>query len=128
MPHGPVQFRAFSVHAGPAEPWRLGRGSLQTVDERVPVGHFNPSLIPGVPANPSKPSQRGYPPVNDRSYSDSHDRVDRFAGDPLHRQASMIVFAGSANPRLAREIVERLNMPVGKAVVDRFSDGESWSS
>ena len=62
--------------------------------------------------------------MNDRSYSDSHDRVDRFAGDPLHRQASMIVFAGSANPRLAREIVGHLNMPFGKAVVDRFSDGE----
>ena len=62
--------------------------------------------------------------MNDRSYSDSHDRVDRFAGDSLHRQASMIVFAGSANPDLAREIVGHLNMPFGKAVVDRFSDGE----
>ena len=36
----------------------------------------------------------------------------------------MIVFAGSANPALAREIVSHLNMPLGKAVVDRFSDGE----
>ena len=63
--------------------------------------------------------------MNDRSYSDVLERVDRFAGDPSHaRQASMIVFSGSANPPLAREVVGRLNMPLGKAVVDRFSDGE----
>ena len=36
----------------------------------------------------------------------------------------MIVFAGSANPDLAREIVGHLNMRSGKAVVDRFNDGE----
>ena len=36
----------------------------------------------------------------------------------------MIVFSGSANPPLAREVVGRLNMPLGKAIVDRFSDGE----
>ena len=63
--------------------------------------------------------------MNDRSYSDTLERVQQFAGDPSHRrQASMIVFAGSANPDLAREIVGHLNMPIGKAVVDRFSDGE----
>ena len=63
--------------------------------------------------------------MNDRSYSDVLERVDRFVGDSAHeRQASMIVFAGSANPSLAREIVGHLNMPLGKAIVDRFSDGE----
>ena len=36
----------------------------------------------------------------------------------------MIVFAGSANPALAQEIVGHLHMPFGKAVVGRFSDGE----
>ena len=36
----------------------------------------------------------------------------------------MMVFAGSANPELTREIVGHLNMPLGKAIVDRFSDGE----
>ena len=62
--------------------------------------------------------------MNDRSYSDALDTVGRFAADASHRQASMTVFAGSANPALAREIVGRLNLPVGKAIVDRFSDGE----
>ena len=63
--------------------------------------------------------------MNDRSYSDVLERVDRLVGDPTHaHQASMIVFSGSANPPLAREIVGRLNMPLGKALVDRFSDGE----
>ena len=63
--------------------------------------------------------------MNDRSYSDTLERVDRFVRDPSHAwQASMIVFAGSANPALAREIVGHLNMPLGKAIMDRFSDGE----
>ena len=34
------------------------------------------------------------------------------------------VFAGSANLALAREIFGRLNLPVGKAIADRFSNGE----
>ena len=62
--------------------------------------------------------------MNDRSYTDTLDMVDRFAGDPAHGQAPMIVFAGSANPDLAREIVGHLNMPFGKATAGRFSDGE----
>lgn len=37
---------------------------------------------------------------------------------------SMMVFTGNANPQLAQDIVSRLQMPLGKAVVDRFSDGE----
>lgn len=36
----------------------------------------------------------------------------------------MMVFSGNANPRLSEEIVAHLNLPLGKAVVDRFSDGE----
>lgn len=36
----------------------------------------------------------------------------------------MMVFAGNANPQLAHEIVNHLNLPLGKALVGRFSDGE----
>lgn len=36
----------------------------------------------------------------------------------------MMVFSGNANPDLAREVVNRLHIPLGDAVVDRFSDGE----
>jgi ribose-phosphate pyrophosphokinase len=36
----------------------------------------------------------------------------------------MSVFTGTANPALAREIVQCLGLPMGKALVDRFSDGE----
>jgi ribose-phosphate pyrophosphokinase len=36
----------------------------------------------------------------------------------------MMVFAGNANPSLSRKIVEHLNLPLGKAVVGCFSDGE----
>ena len=37
---------------------------------------------------------------------------------------SMMVFTGNANPRLAQEVVSELNIPLGKAHVGRFSDGE----
>jgi len=38
--------------------------------------------------------------------------------------SDMMVFAGNANPQLARDIVGYLNMPLGKAIVSHFSDGE----
>src|SRR5699024_8586505 len=37
---------------------------------------------------------------------------------------SMMVFAGNSNPRLAQGIASDLNLPLGKATVGRFSDGE----
>ncbi|MCW9023506.1 MAG: ribose-phosphate diphosphokinase [Gammaproteobacteria bacterium] len=37
---------------------------------------------------------------------------------------SMMVFTGTSNPQLAQDIVARLNMPLGKALVGQFSDGE----
>jgi len=36
----------------------------------------------------------------------------------------MMVFSGNANPELSAEIAGYLNLPLGKAVVGRFSDGE----
>ncbi len=36
----------------------------------------------------------------------------------------ILVFAGNANRRLASAICEQLNVPLGKALVGRFSDGE----
>jgi len=38
----------------------------------------------------------------------------------------MKVFAGNANPVLAREICENLGMPLGSATVNRFPDGETF--
>ena len=37
----------------------------------------------------------------------------------------MVVFAGNANPQLAQAIIDHLDLPLGKAVVGRFSDGEA---
>jgi ribose-phosphate pyrophosphokinase len=34
------------------------------------------------------------------------------------------VFTGNANPALAKEVCERMDLPLGNAVVTRFSDGE----
>lgn len=36
-----------------------------------------------------------------------------------------MIFSGNANPDLAKNIVEHLNLPLGKALVGRFSDGET---
>ncbi len=38
--------------------------------------------------------------------------------------SGMMVFSGNANPGLVAEIVSHLNLPLGKALVGRFSDGE----
>jgi ribose-phosphate pyrophosphokinase len=37
---------------------------------------------------------------------------------------TLMVFTGNANPKLAADVVRRLNMPLGRATVGRFSDGE----
>ena len=36
----------------------------------------------------------------------------------------LMVFTGNANPKLAADVARRLNMPLGRATVGRFSDGE----
>lgn len=38
---------------------------------------------------------------------------------------NMMVFAGNANPQLAQDIAAKLQMPLGRAVVGQFSDGET---
>ena len=35
-----------------------------------------------------------------------------------------MIFTGNANPLLAKDVVRRLSMPLGRAVVTKFSDGE----
>lgn len=39
--------------------------------------------------------------------------------------SEMMLFTGNANPELAKKIAAHLRMPLGKAVVSRFSDGET---
>ena len=39
--------------------------------------------------------------------------------------SKLMVFTGNANPELAKLVVERLDIPMGDAVVGKFSDGES---
>jgi len=41
---------------------------------------------------------------------------------------TMAVFTGSANPQLALDIARYLQVPLGRAHVGRFSDGEVTSS
>jgi ribose-phosphate pyrophosphokinase len=37
---------------------------------------------------------------------------------------NLMVFSGNANPKLAHAVVQHLNIPLGRAQVSRFSDGE----
>ncbi len=37
---------------------------------------------------------------------------------------SLMVFTGNANPRLAEDVCRHLNIHLGRATVDKFSDGE----
>ncbi|CAK0774676.1 ribose-phosphate diphosphokinase [Gammaproteobacteria bacterium] len=39
-------------------------------------------------------------------------------------ERKMMVFSGNANPSLAGDLVSHLNIPLGKATIGRFSDGE----
>jgi ribose-phosphate pyrophosphokinase len=59
----------------------------------------------------AKTHQTRVRPVNFRSESNDPD-------------SHMIVFSGTAHPQLANAICARLNLPLGKANVARFSDGE----
>ena len=43
--------------------------------------------------------------------------------DPMVPE-SMMVFTGNANPKLAQAVTKYLNIPLGQATVNRFSDGE----
>ena len=38
--------------------------------------------------------------------------------------SGMMVFTGNSNPELSEKIVEHLSLPLGKAIVGQFSDGE----
>ena len=43
--------------------------------------------------------------------------------DPMVPE-SMMIFTGNANPKLAQAVTKYLNIPLGQATVNRFSDGE----
>jgi len=45
-------------------------------------------------------------------------------GDFSGPDSRMMVFTGNAHPQLAQAIVAKLNLPLGKASVEHFSDGE----
>lgn len=51
-------------------------------------------------------------------------RTDQFSLEHVPDSSTMMVFSGNSSRRLAADIVSHLNMPLGKAIVGRFSDGE----
>jgi len=63
--------------------------------------------------------------VNDRHYDGrSPAGKEGYVGNGMHEDSSMMVFSGNANLPLTEEIAARLKLPLGKAAVGRFSDGE----
>ena len=63
--------------------------------------------------------------MNDRHFDGrDHAGNEGYVGNGMHEDSSMMVFSGNANLPLAEEITARLKLPLGKAAVGRFSDGE----
>ncbi len=63
--------------------------------------------------------------MNDRHYDGrSPAGKEGYVGNGMHEDSSMMVFSGNANLPLTEEIAARLKLPLGKAAVGRFSDGE----
>jgi ribose-phosphate pyrophosphokinase len=66
--------------------------------------------------------------VSDRHYDGrghaGHAGDEGYVGNGMHEDSAMMVFSGNANLPLAGEITARLKLPLGKATVGRFSDGE----
>ena len=42
----------------------------------------------------------------------------------MNSKNNLVIFSGNSNPGLAKKIVKKLNKPLGKATVGRFSDQE----
>ena len=62
--------------------------------------------------------------MNDKHYDGVISRADRYTADAEPGDTRMMVFSGNANRPLALAISHHLNIPLGKATVGRFSDGE----
>ncbi len=63
--------------------------------------------------------------MNDRHYDGRNQAGNEgYVGNGMDEDSSMMVFSGNANLPLAEEITTRLKLPLGKAAVGRFSDGE----
>ncbi len=62
---------------------------------------------------------------NDGFYGNgSVSRTEPFGGPHAIDDSQVMVFTGNANRPLAEQVAARLRLPLGKAIVDRFSDGE----
>lgn len=63
--------------------------------------------------------------MNDRHFEGRNQAGNEgYAGNGMDENSSMMVFSGNANLPLAEEIAARLKLPLGKAAIGRFSDGE----
>ena len=42
----------------------------------------------------------------------------------MNEKNNLVLFSGNSNPELATKIAKKLNISLGKALVDKFSDNE----
>src|SRR5580700_7791325 len=94
---GPTRSAGLKVSVGESPSW---------LRHRILIPAFEGSS----PSSPAKNSRISSPPARSRCMMSSHD--------------GLMVFTGNANPALAHEVVKILGIPLGKAMVSRFSDGE----
>ena len=74
-------------------------------------GVLIPAFAGSNPAGPAKLLIE----AKSKTVNDRHEKFD---------DSRLMVFSGNAHPQLARDIVQKLNIPLGKAMISEFSDGE----
>jgi len=103
------------------------KAQLQALEESLDSTMKNQSANAPASAKNSKPRKRAAinGPLPSEQLSSHLTRTYRADGRPLNATPGMKIFAGGANPRLAREIAELLKTPLGSMTVTRFADGET---
>lgn len=89
----------------------VGSGAQITEREQAMEATTEPTRAPGpMPVQPGSREQM---------------RLAATRGEYSQREfAEMKIFTGNANPRLAKDICQHLNRPLGAMVITRFADGE----
>ena len=99
---------------------RLFQREVRPPEENVGVSPSGKALVSDTSMRRFESSYPSQIPMNGSRSTDSV----QLKIEKVHAVSKMMVFTGNANPELARKVVERLDIPMGKANVGRFSDGE----
>src|SRR3989338_9736151 len=105
---------------------QIRRERIWTVAKRLARAARRRGGAPGMGRTILAPQPVKYFGIGEAVFTSQPDFV---VDQPTHRGDhvsldNMVVFSGNANPALAELVVRHLGLPLGKAVIGRFSDGE----